>query len=138
MKAKNLDFFEKVFDMVLELNCEDEEESLCIAGSIIAHYDWKRVKYAVEHEWHLYDLDRWEMVGKSFGRIPRYWTNVLHKLGFSFTYEECVEIMRDGQTFIEKIVDPLWEADIEIMDLVPEGAIKRTKRSCTCRDALTK
>ena len=138
MRAKNLDFFEKVFDMVLELNCEDVEESLCIAGSIIAHYDWKRVKYAVKHEWHLYDLDRWEMVGRSFGKSPGYWINVLYKSGLPFTYEECVEIMKDGQTFIEKIVDPLWEANIEIMDLVPEDAIKRTEKSCTCREALTK
>lgn len=136
MRAKNLEFFGKVYDMVLNLNCDDPEESLCIAGSIIAHYNWKRVKYAVEHNWHLYDLDRWEAVAREYGRDADGMIKIFHEVGINYNHEQFVRIMQDGEMFIELLVDPLYEQqDIEIVELI-SGRVVRTDIDCSCRETL--
>lgn len=43
MKNKNLKLFEAVYDMILEINQKDLNESMCMAGAIIANYNWNRV-----------------------------------------------------------------------------------------------
>lgn len=138
MRAKNLEFFGKVYDMVLELNCDDPEESLCIAGSIIANYNWKRVKHAVEHNWHLYDLDRWEAIAREFGRNAEYMMSEFQKYHLNYSKNTFIEIMQDGGKFIKFIVDPLYEMDVEVMELVPTPLNSVAMEDYNCEEIVEK
>ncbi len=133
MKNKNLKLFADVYDMILELNGNDFDEAFCIAGSIIAKYDWNRINYAIENNWHLYDLDRWEAVAREYGRDPERLEALFDKNGIVFAHEEYVQIMRHGDLFLKEIVTPLYENGIEVMDLMNLSKT-RNGGNCQCRD----
>lgn len=138
MKVKNLELFENLYDMVLELNSNDPVGSMCIAGSIIAKYDWNRIRYAVEHNWHLYDLDRWEAIAREFGRNAEYMMSEFQKYHLNYSKNTFIEIMQDGEKFIKFIVDPLYEMDVEVMELVPTPLNSIAMEDYNCRDIVEK
>ena len=123
-KAKNLQLFENVYEMVLELNWKDPDYSLRLAGSIVANYNWKRIRYAVKHSWHLYDLDRWELVARAYGRDPVTMIQRFNQHNIAYTHSKFVEIMKDGELFLKLIVDPLYHKGIEVMELVDDSILE--------------
>ena len=134
MKVKNLELFENLYDMVLELNSNDPVGSMCIAGSIIAQYDWNRIRYAVEHKWHLYDLDRWETIARQFGRDPESIMEAFAGHGLHYTKTTFIELMQDGEKFLKFIVDPLYANDIEVMELAVTPVKNCAMNGCNCEE----
>ena len=86
-----------------------------VSNSILTQYDLEKVKYAIESNMDLFDLDRWEFAGKLHKNSKL--RGMLAHIGFDYTEEELNEYISDGEQFFQKIVNPLWEIDYEIMEL---------------------
>lgn len=130
MRVRNLSLFEGLYDMVLSLSEKNPDYALCVAGAIIANYDWDKIRFAINHKWHLYDLDRWELASKTLKLHPKYFKGQMEKHGITYSIERLEQIMDNGASFIHLIVDPLYEQDVEIMDITLEPRRQCNKGGC--------
>ena len=120
MRDRNLKMFEQLYDMVLELNCNDPNDSLAIAGSVVSKYNWNRIRYAAANKWHLYDLDRWELAARycEDDELLHRFKEELSEYGLTFSENTLRQIVAEGDLFLEQIVNPLYEQDVEIVELL--------------------
>lgn len=130
MRIKNLSLFEGLYDLILKVDNEDPEYAMCIAGSIIASYNWDKVRYAVENDWDLHDLDRWEAASRFFRENPKEFKEILGSNGVIYSRDFLAGIMLSGDQFIKMVVDPLYERDVEIMELLPKPRRTCLKGGC--------
>lgn len=73
------------------------------------------------------------MIAREYGRNPERLENLFGRHGITFSRDEFVQIMKNGDAFLAEIVNPLYKDDIEVMDMID---LPRTRCStdCPCAD----